>query len=39
MPVILTGGDAKVLKSIFKNAIVNETLIFDGMKKLIETTA
>jgi type III pantothenate kinase len=38
-PIILTGGDAKKLKSLFKDAIVNEMLIFDGMRKLIETTA
>ncbi len=39
MPIILTGGDAKKLKPLFKDAEFNEMLIFDGMRKLIETTA
>ncbi|WP_373072596.1 type III pantothenate kinase [Sulfurimonas sp.] len=39
IPVILTGGDADLLKKLFTDAEVNEDLIFDGMKKLIETTA
>ena len=36
MPIILTGGDAKELKKIFKDAHVNENLIFDGMKHIIK---
>lgn len=39
MPVVLTGGDAETLKPLFKDAQLNEMLIFDGMRKLIETTA
>ncbi len=38
-PIYLTGGDAKTLKPLFKDATLNELLIFDGMKKLIQTTA
>lgn len=34
-PIILTGGDAKVLKHFLPNAIVDEDLIFKGMQKLI----
>ena len=36
MPIILTGGFAKEFKKIFKNAQVNENLIFDGMKHIIK---
>ena len=36
LPIILTGGDAKELKKIFKDAHVNENLIFDGMKHIIK---
>ncbi|MCW9025771.1 MAG: type III pantothenate kinase [Thiovulaceae bacterium] len=39
LPIILTGGDAFLFKNIFKDAEINERLIFEGMKKLIETTA
>ena len=35
LPIILTGGDANKLTSIFVNATLNETLIFQGMKKII----
>ncbi len=35
LPIILTGGDSKSLQELFPNAIQNENLIFDGMKKLI----
>jgi type III pantothenate kinase len=34
-PIMLTGGDARVLKHFLPNAIVDEELIFNGMKKLI----
>ena len=37
LPIILTGGDALKFKTIFKNATVDEMLIFKGMKILIET--
>jgi type III pantothenate kinase len=33
--ITLTGGDARVLKHFLPNAIVDEELIFNGMKKLI----
>ena len=36
LPVILTGGDAIELQKIFKNATVDENLIFDGMKQIIK---
>ncbi len=36
MPIILTGGDAKLFKKIFKDAKVDEELIFKGMKKIIQ---
>lgn len=39
MPIFLTGGDAQLLKKLFTDAEVNEDLIFDGMMRLIETTA
>jgi len=35
LPIILTGGDALKLKKLFNHASVNETLIFEGMKKVI----
>jgi len=35
MPVILTGGDALEFKKVFKDAKVDEELIFSGMKKII----
>lgn len=35
LPVILTGGDALAFKKVFKNAKVDEELIFSGMKKII----
>jgi len=36
LPIILTGGDALTLKKIFKDATVDEELIFKGMKGLID---
>ena len=39
MDIILTGGDADLLKALFIDAQINKNLIFDGMKKLIQTTA
>ena len=36
MPIILTGGDALAFKNIFKDAKVDEELIFSGMKKIIK---
>lgn len=36
MPIILTGGDALAFKKIFKDAKVDEELIFSGMKKIIK---
>jgi len=36
LPIILTGGDAQKFKKIFKNATVDEELIFRGMKHLIK---
>jgi type III pantothenate kinase len=35
-PIYVTGGDAHLLSSFLKDAIVDETLIFKGMKKLID---
>lgn len=35
LPIILTGGDSTTLVKLFKDARVNEQLIFDGMKKII----
>ena len=35
LPIILTGGDAKLLQKIFPQAEVDEKLIFSGMKKII----
>ncbi len=35
-PIYVTGGDAHLLSSFLKEAIVDETLIFKGMKKLID---
>ena len=36
LPIVLTGGDAQEFKKIFKNAQVDEHLIFKGMKKIIK---
>lgn len=36
MDIILTGGDARKLKLLFKEARVDELLLFHGMKKLLE---
>ena len=36
LPVVLTGGNAKDLQKIFKDARLDEALIFDGMKKIIK---
>lgn len=33
--IFLTGGDAKDFAKLFKNAVVDEMLIFNGMKKII----
>lgn len=38
LPIIITGGDAKIFKKIFKNAKVDEELIFKGMKKITHKT-
>lgn len=35
-PLYLTGGDATVLSHYFSGAVVDEDLIFKGMKKLLE---
>jgi type III pantothenate kinase len=35
-PIIVTGGDSKVFSSFLDDAIVDNHLIFQGMKKLIE---
>jgi len=35
--IILTGGDAKVLSSLFPTAEVDERVVFKGMKKMIKT--
>jgi pantothenate kinase type III len=35
-PIYVTGGDAHLLSSFLKEVIVDETLIFKGMKKLID---
>jgi type III pantothenate kinase len=35
-PIYLTGGDARLLSRFFSEVIVDEELIFKGMKKLIE---
>ena len=35
-PLYLSGGDARLLSRFFTDAIVDEELIFKGMKKLIE---
>ena len=34
--IILTGGDAQTLKLLFKNAVLDETLVFRGMEKIIQ---
>ncbi|SFV62910.1 Pantothenate kinase type III, CoaX-like [hydrothermal vent metagenome] len=36
MPVILTGGDARVFAKIFTDTTVDERLIFKGMKKILQ---
>ena len=36
MDVVLTGGDADKLSKIFPKAKIEESLIFDGMKKIIK---
>jgi type III pantothenate kinase len=36
LPVYLTGGDAHKLKALCKGAEVDETLVFQGMKKIIQ---
>ena len=36
LPLILTGGDAKLFAKIFKEAKIDEKLIFKGMKKIMK---
>lgn len=36
LPVYLTGGDAVKLKKLFKNAILDDELLFKGMKKIMK---
>ena len=36
LPIILTGGDAERFKEIFKDAKIDEKLIFNSMKKIIK---
>lgn len=36
LPVYLTGGDASKLSSIFKDAILDEELLFKGMKNILK---
>lgn len=36
LSVVLTGGNANELHKIFKDAIIDERLIFNGMKKIIK---
>ncbi|QSZ42051.1 type III pantothenate kinase [Sulfurimonas aquatica] len=36
MPIVLTGGDSQELKKIFKDAKIDEELIFRGMKKIMK---
>jgi len=36
LPIIITGGDALKFQKIFKDSIVDEFLIFKGMKKVID---
>jgi type III pantothenate kinase len=36
LPLILTGGNAKEFAKIFKEAVIDEELIFKGMKKIIQ---
>lgn len=35
-PIFLTGGNAKQLINIFPDALLHESLIFDGMKKILK---
>jgi type III pantothenate kinase len=35
-PIYVTGGDAHIVSSLLEEAIVDDTLIFKGMKKLID---
>lgn len=37
LPIILTGGDSAKFQYIFKNAIIDEMLIFKGLKKIIDS--
>jgi type III pantothenate kinase len=36
LPIILTGGDALEFKKVFKDATVDEMLLFNAMKKIIK---
>lgn len=38
LPIILTGGDAMKLLPLFENAVVDEMLLFKGMKTLLHKT-
>ncbi len=37
--IYLTGGDANKLNAIFPNARIDETLIFKGMRKIIDKSS
>jgi type III pantothenate kinase len=34
--VVVTGGDAEIVASVIPGAIVDETVVFEGMKKMIQ---
>lgn len=36
MPIYLTGGDAKLFESFFADAVVDDTLLFKGMKNIMK---
>lgn len=36
LPIYLTGGDAQKLKSVFKEAVLDEELLFKGMKNIMK---
>ncbi len=36
LPIVLTGGNAEQLQVVFKDAVIDQTLVFKGMRKLIE---
>jgi type III pantothenate kinase len=37
-PLYVTGGDARRFKTVFPEAVIDELLIFKGMKKMLEQT-